>query len=63
MKFTLEIGLGNDAMQTANDVSDALEQTALNITRRVTHDRIFTPDSGIIRDVNGKNVGKWEVQP
>ena len=56
MKFRLEIELGNDAMQSAQDVFDAIESHG---------DTNPTPfkggESSIIRDVNGNTVGKWEV--
>lgn len=56
MKFTLEIELGNDAMQSAEDVFDAIEHCG---------DTNPTPfqggESNIIRDLNGNKVGKWEV--
>lgn len=56
MKFTLEIELGNDAMQSAEDVFDAIASFG---------DTNPTPFSGgeshIIRDRNGNKVGKWEV--
>jgi hypothetical protein len=56
VKFTLTITLGNDAMQLPEDVAEAL---------RIVADKLPTSfaskDEGIIRDVNGNNVGDWQV--
>ena len=64
MKFQLELELVNDAMQTAEDIENAL--TALvksqRLTRYVDETRIIRkPDGANIRDENGNTVGKWEV--
>jgi fido (protein-threonine AMPylation protein) len=68
MKFTLEIELGNDAMQTPAQIANALHDVEGRL--RDTHSMLrgngisfeFTP-SGIhpFRDANGNTVGKWEV--
>jgi hypothetical protein len=58
MKFTLEIELGNEAMQAPLDVDMAVEKSLDNFDD-------FTPfnrgDSGILRDRNGNRVGGWKV--
>lgn len=52
--FTLKIKLGNDAMQTPEDVADALEKTAHTLRRgRVAE--------ATIRDENGNTVGSWKL--
>ena len=59
MKFTLEIELGNDAMQTRNDVMEALRKLGQNL--RYMNDTPESGDDGGIMDTNGNTVGKWEV--
>lgn len=57
MKFTLEVELGNAAMQTLEDVSSAIHGIGLDgetVAARVG-------EGGRIRDLNGNTVGKWEV--
>lgn len=64
MKFTLEIELGNDVMQTVDDVSGVLAMLldSQRMSRMVTADREFVPGDGFsLRDRNGNKVGKWEV--
>jgi hypothetical protein len=59
MKFTLNIELGNEAMETVRDVAEAIEASLarfsnFNLTMR---DGVF----GQIVDANGNTVGRWEV--
>lgn len=61
MKFTLEIELGNDAMQTKGDIAAALTQVAARFPRCIMG-RMVVGDYGSIRDINGNTVGKWEIQ-
>lgn len=56
MTFKLEINLGNDAMQTPGDVSDALRQ----IARALLECEEFG-DNHVIRDDNGNRVGFFGV--
>lgn len=49
-KFYLEINLGNSAMQTEEDISDAIKQL---------HEKILTSNEGVVHDYNGNTVGKW----
>jgi hypothetical protein len=51
-KFTLEITMGNDAMQTRDQLAYALELVADEV-HHTTH------EAGIVRDENGNTVGKW----
>jgi len=63
MEFILKITLGNEAMQTREDVGAALEL----VGRQLTHTGgEFAVPSGLfppylIRDANGNKVGTWEV--
>lgn len=54
MRFTLEIELGNEAMQTADDVAEALERTARQL-RHLDHGEFA------IFDLNGNKVGAWDM--
>lgn len=59
MKFTLEIELGNDAMQTYADIARAclrLKSEKMGCVHEDAED-----DAGRIYDVNGNKVGFWEV--
>lgn len=58
MAFTLEIKLGNAAMQTPADVGRALEKVAGGLVTS-GWDGI---ESGRIRDENGNTVGTWNVE-
>ena len=59
MKIAIEIELGNEAMQSTNDVLTALIQS-LN-----KHDRdggeLELGDAAYLRDRNGNTVGRWDV--
>lgn len=61
MKFTLEIELGNDAMQTPEDVREALLSIARDYNTLTALTAFGMDDSGSIRDINGNRVGHWEV--
>lgn len=59
MKFTLEIELGDEALQTLADV-----QAAIAASRRSLADGnepLEIGDSDRLWDINGNTVGKWEV--
>jgi hypothetical protein len=58
MKFTLEIELGNDAMQTYVDVSDQLKWAVSNYSLDAIP---AAGDSGLLMDHNGKALGKWAI--
>jgi hypothetical protein len=55
MKFTLTIELGNEAMQSHEDIARALEDVIERL-RLATH-----VENGSIRDDNGNTVGRWGV--
>lgn len=59
-KFTLEITLGNEAMQTRYDVEAAVRRLGQNIA--YMSDPPEAGDSGSIRDDNGNLVGHWAVR-
>ena len=59
MKFTLTIELGNDAMETLQDVSEAFEQSREGLMD--DGEPLGTGDSCHVVDTNGNTVGKWEV--
>lgn len=63
MKFALEITLGNDAMQTGEDVARRLEVTAAKIRANYGIDYIdeWNGLGGYVMDANGNTVGKWTV--
>lgn len=60
MKFKLEIDLGNDAMCRSVHVADALITMGRKIING-TMRSVKKPAEGIIRDINGNSVGKWEL--
>jgi hypothetical protein len=51
--FTLNIELGNDAMQTAEDVADVLHNVATDLLAGRT--------DGRVSDGNGTMVGSWRL--
>lgn len=51
--FNLKITLGNDAMQTADDVAAALRTVIEKLEAGRT--------SGRIMDLNGNSVGDWDL--
>ena len=59
MTFTLKITLGNDAMQTPEDIAGALRDAARRINGLPEDMR---GEFGKIRDSNGNTCGKWEVK-
>jgi hypothetical protein len=58
MEFMLKIELGNDAMQSAEDVAEGLRTVAdyLESTGGWDHN-----DAGHVRDANGNTVGGWVI--
>ena len=55
-KFTLEIELGNEAMESHADIVDALNRVAFEMLSPAQ------PTSGAIRDINGNKVGGWRIK-
>ena len=53
-RFDLHIDLGNDAMQTGEDVAEALRRIATKLERS-------GHESGLVMDLNGNKVGTWEL--
>lgn len=60
-KLTIEIDLGNDAMQTAEEAAGAISQ-ALELQSACFDEPFNDHEVGTIRDENGNTVGRWEVQ-
>lgn len=55
-QFTIEIELGNDSVQTADDIANILRETADKV------DRVEVGAFKNIRDLNGNTVGLWQVK-
>lgn len=55
-EFTLTLKLGNAAMQTPEDIAEALRVVA----SRLDGAGIYA--SEIIMDLNGERVGRWEIK-
>jgi len=53
MEFNLKITLGNEAMQTGEDVAGALQKVAEAVAEGT--------QNGGIWDINGNRVGEWEL--
>lgn len=60
MRFKLIIELGNDAMQTADELAEALRNAATRIETQ--YNELSSGQYGGVKDVNGNNVGEWEVE-
>jgi len=54
-QFILKIQLGNDAMQTRNDLAMALKDASERVRCEIL-------SSGKIFDINGNSVGSWMVK-
>jgi hypothetical protein len=63
VKFTLEIELGNDAMQTAADLQDTLLKLAQRLHKTLPYGPVRSPEGGRIMDANGNSVGTWTINP
>ena len=59
MKFKLEFDLGNDAVQTRNDVEAILRKLGQNLA--YMSDPPEEGDEGNIRDENGNTIGGWGI--
>ena len=60
MRFVIDIKLGNDAMQTYDDVITALLNNATTMSDSTAI--LSEGDLGHVFDVNGNNVGYWFVR-
>lgn len=61
MRFNISIKLGNDAMQSGDDVARALTILAGKLAD--SYDGLALPETdGVIYDANGNRVGTWEVE-
>jgi hypothetical protein len=62
-KFSLEIEMGNEAMQSYADIAQAVRRIFADFANRP---ELLQDDSGRIYDANGNKVGTWsadEVEP
>ena len=62
MKFTVHITLGNDAMQSGEDLAGSLRKLADLLEDTPTISPCDLHLYGVIMDHNGNKVGKWEVR-
>lgn len=63
MKFSVEIEMGNEGMQSFQDLRDALKQVATKLGSR-QHCSSGAPNDGDgskVMDVNGNAVGEWSI--
>lgn len=64
-RFTLNIELGNDAMQTAGDIAQALLNLAERFVNYGGHSvpisDMPSPTSGALHDANGNRIGTFEI--
>lgn len=58
-KFVLSVDLGNAAMQTKDDVADALMAVAKRIRREGSDQRA---DKHSVTDLNGNSCGQWSFE-
>lgn len=58
LHLELNIELGNDAMQTYEDLAAALEKTAKKLR---IYARVEPGETGRIMDTNGLSVGRWRI--
>lgn len=63
-KFTIEIEIGNDGVQTADDIAQILYSTADKIIDVTGSDPLAEHVGAFknVRDLNGNTVGLWQVQ-
>lgn len=59
MHFQLSIDIGNEAMQTAQDIGLALSDLGARL--QSFDDDNWTGTAGLVKDINGNKVGTWEV--
>lgn len=59
MKLHIDIELGNEEMQTGNDVMKAIRSSRLSGTEP---EYFSVGECGKIRDTNGNVVGEWVVK-
>ena len=60
MRFTVDINLKNDAMQTDADVADALSRVIHQLDRH--SGPLMVGESRRILDINGNLVGWWQIE-
>ena len=65
MQFKLKLDLGNDAMNTALDVAEALRKVAHQLNTELGPTEITAVQDGFgqsIADLNGNTVGHWSFK-
>lgn len=60
MKLIIEVELGNDAMQSAEQTASAIMRSLLGQASTFLSP-LNANEVGTVRDTNGNTVGKWEV--
>lgn len=63
MRFTVEIELGNEAMETWQDLRDALKRVAGKMGSKACclGSAPSNGDGSKIMDENGNSVGRWDI--
>lgn len=61
LSITIEIDLGNEAMQSSAHVVEAIAKSLKSPLYVAQPGKLQNDDSGNIFDVNGNLVGKWSV--
>lgn len=59
MRFTLEIEMGNDAMQTYADIAYAVRRVFPDFANRP--EEVDEDENGNLYDMNGNRVGSWSI--
>jgi hypothetical protein len=64
VRLKIDIAIGNEAMQTGQDVGDALSNLAASL---IEHDDLLAAwpagTNGPVMDANGNKVGAWQLTP
>ena len=59
--FTVELELGNEAMESANDIATALRAIADQVEQH--NSQVLRPmHSRSVMDSNGNTIGSWNIQ-
>jgi hypothetical protein len=60
MKFTLEIEMGNEAMQSYADIAYSVQRIFADF--RLRQGDVEDGETGRIYDANGNRVGTWNIE-
>jgi hypothetical protein len=58
-KFSLEIEMGNEAMQSYADIAQAVRRIFADFANRP--EEVDEGENGNVYDLNGNKVGTWEI--